>query len=77
MIGYVTTYIKAFLMFCSEVVEVILDPFLETADTDRNNNYWPARQQPSRFDLYKRGRRGGENGMQRAQRAKKMEQEKK
>jgi hypothetical protein len=60
-----------------EVVEVILDPFLETADTDRNNNYWPARQQPSRFDLYKRGRRGGENGMQRAQRAKKMEQEKK
>ncbi|MGB0984671.1 MAG: M1 family metallopeptidase [Saprospiraceae bacterium] len=56
-----------------EVVQVVLDPFLETADTDRSNNYWPSRPQPSRFDLYKaRSRRSGENGMQRAKRAKEM-----
>lgn len=37
-----------------ELQEIVLDPYLETADTDRNNNYYPARKQPSRFELYKR-----------------------
>ena len=36
--------------------EVELDPYLETADTDRANNYYPARKQPSRFELYNGGR---------------------
>ena len=36
-----------------EVVEFELDPFLETADTDRNNNYWPPRNEPIRFQIYK------------------------
>ena len=51
-------------------VRIVLDPNLETADTDIANNAWPPRPEPSRFELYKerQGRRGGggENPMQRA-----------
>lgn len=36
-----------------EVTNITLDPYLETADTDVNNNYWPPKAQPTRFDLYK------------------------
>lgn len=36
-----------------EVVRVTLDPFLETADCDLNNNSWPPRMVPTRFDVYK------------------------
>lgn len=48
--------------------EIILDPLLETADVELNNNFWPARLVPSRFDLYKekRGRMQEENEMQKA-----------
>ena len=61
--------------FEKEVEEVILDPHVETADTDRGNNYWPERREPSRFELFKRRswRGGGENTMQRARRAEQME----
>jgi len=51
------------------VKAVSLDPYLETADTDVSNNYWPARAVPTRFDLFKRGSGRGENPMQRAKRA--------
>lgn len=48
--------------FEKEVKSVTLDPFLETADVDVANNYWPPRVLPSRFELYKmdESRRGGE-----------------
>jgi hypothetical protein len=36
-----------------EVVRVTLDPFLETADCDLNNNSWPPRMVPTRFDVFK------------------------
>ncbi len=39
--------------FEKEVVSVELDPNLETADTDINNNSWPRKQAPTRFELYK------------------------
>jgi hypothetical protein len=52
-----------------EVVRVVLDPYLETADTDRGNNYWPAQVEPSRFELFKGRDRSSENPMQRAKRA--------
>jgi hypothetical protein len=57
------------------VSQVTLDPFLETADTDRNNNYWPQRREPTRFELFKdrRGNRQPMNPMQRARRASEME----
>jgi len=35
-----------------ELKEVVLDPYLETADTDRNNNFFPSRTEPTRFELY-------------------------
>ena len=58
-----------------EVKNIVLDPFLETADVDTNNNYYPPRQATSRFETFKRGSRTrggsrGENPMQRAKRAK-------
>ena len=58
-----------------EVKEIMLDPYLETADTDTGNNYFPPRQEQSKFELFKsrrfgRGQSAGENPMQRANRAK-------
>ena len=35
-----------------EVANIVLDPNLETADCDLNNNYWPNRVLPTRFKLY-------------------------
>ncbi len=59
--------------FEKEVSEIVLDPYMETADTDRNNNYWPPRREPSRFELFKRrGWGGGENPMQKAKRIEEM-----
>ena len=61
-------------------LQITLDPMLETADVDMSDNYWPARPQPTRFELFKsdRGRRGGsggENPMQRALRDAEMERQ--
>ena len=58
--------------------QITLDPMLETADVDMEDNYWPPRPQPTRFELFKseRGRRssgGGENPMQRARRDAEMQ----
>ena len=60
--------------------QITLDPMLETADVDMDDNYWPPRPQPTRFELFKseRGRRssgGGENPMQRARRDAEMQSE--
>lgn len=41
--------------FTQPVVQITLDPFLELADTDRSDNYWPALQEPNKFDVYSRG----------------------
>jgi len=58
--------------FEKELKKVELDPYLEIADTDKYNNYWPREVLPTRFELYKsNGRRNrGENPMQRERRAK-------
>ena len=57
-------------VFDKQIARVTLDPFLETADVDRNNNYWPARVEPTRFQLFKDRNRRQENPMQRDRRAK-------
>jgi hypothetical protein len=36
-----------------ELTKIVLDPYLETADTDRSDNYYPSRSQPTRFELYR------------------------
>jgi len=59
--------------FEKEVKSVTLDPYIETADTDTNNNFWPPMSQPTRFELYKQGSRrsgGGSNPMQKAKKKK-------
>ena len=50
------------------VVRIALDPYLETADVDVSNNYWPPAPQPTRFDLFKSRKNNSENPMQRAKR---------
>jgi hypothetical protein len=58
------------------VASITLDPHLETADIDLDNNHWPPRAVPTRFQLFKsEGRGGGGNPMRAAQEAEKKEQE--
>jgi hypothetical protein len=57
---------KVFI-FDKEVKEIRLDPFLETADVDLNNNSWPTEIQPSRYQLFKQNQ-PKENPMQRQKR---------
>jgi phage pi2 protein 07 len=65
-----------------DLKQVMLDPYLETADVETANNYYPAKpNEPSRFELFK-GQQGGgrfqpqgENGMQRARRAAQREKQ--
>ncbi len=51
-----------------EVANVTLDPYRETADVDTDNNYWPPRTKPTRFQLYKQERRSRPNPMQQQRR---------
>ena len=66
------TITKVFILD-KEINDIILDPFLETADVDKNNNYWPPKNEPTRFQLFKYNRPYQENPMQRDRRAKKRE----
>ncbi len=66
--------------FEKEVEGIVMDPYLETADVDVSNNYWPPRVVPSRFELYK-GRSGrygrqSENPMQKQRRIEQMTKDK-
>ena len=57
-----------------ELASVELDPHRETADGNRDNNYFPPKLEPSRFQIYKGGGRaasrfgGGSNPMRDAKR---------
>jgi len=62
---------KVFI-YDKEVVSFRLDPFLETADTDLDNNTWPRQLQPTRYQLYKQ-EQTRENPMQRQQRLEQMQ----
>jgi hypothetical protein len=61
--------------FKKEVKQIVLDPYLETADVNMSNNVFPPENQPTRFQLYKGGvpskwDSGGDNPMQRAKQKK-------
>jgi hypothetical protein len=52
-----------------EVSSIKLDPMRETADIDESNNYWPVKETPTKFEIYKatqrtRGQSTGGNPMQ-------------
>lgn len=42
--------------FGKKVTSIALDPLLETADVELNNNFWPTRNVPSQFELFKQKR---------------------
>ena len=45
--------INKVFIFEKQLTKIRLDPYLETADTDINNNIWPKEYQPSLYELYK------------------------
>lgn len=52
-----------------EVTNIRLDPMRETADIDESNNYWPVKELPTKFEIFKaeqaaRGQSAGGNPMQ-------------
>ncbi|WP_430402206.1 M1 family metallopeptidase [Fluviicola sp.] len=55
------------LIFDKPVVSFQLDPFLETADCDVNNNSFPPASKPSKFQLFQQ-KQSNENPMQRQKR---------
>ena len=59
------------LILDKEAISFRLDPFLETADTDVDNNSWPRREEPSRFELFQM-QKSGENLMQRQKRVEEL-----
>lgn len=44
--------ISKVFIFKKEVSSIELDPFLETADCEMEDNFWPRKQVPSRFDIF-------------------------
>jgi len=62
-----------------EVTQILLDPYLETADTDTSDNAFPRQRQPSRFETFKQKQmmrnNPRENAMQRARRAEKLKKQ--
>ena len=62
---------KVFI-FDKVLQSVRLDPFLETADTDLDNNSWPEETQPTRYQLFKQQSSVRENPMQRQKRVDEM-----
>ena len=53
--------VKKIFILDKEVNRVRLDPFLETADVDLNNNYWPSKNEPTRFQMYQSNYKKKEN----------------
>ncbi|MGV6861646.1 MAG: M1 family metallopeptidase [Putridiphycobacter sp.] len=45
-------HVSKVFIFEKELKSIQLDPFLETADTDENNNAWPKKVVPSRFNSF-------------------------
>jgi|TARA_R110000737_G_scaffold223373_2_gene238380 hypothetical protein len=62
---------KVFL-FDKEAISFRVDPFLETGDTDLNNNSFPPALQPTRYELFKQ-KPTRENPMQRQKRLEKLQ----
>ena len=45
--------VSKLLMTTKEIVRLTLDPHLETADTDLEDNHYPPKPQKTRFQLFK------------------------
>lgn len=53
--------------FDNRVTKITVDPYLETADTELDNNVWPKEIAPTRFEIYQSKNRKRPNLMQQAQ----------
>ena len=62
--------IKKIFILNKELSNVKLDPFLETADVNMNNNNWPTKSEATRFQLFKQKKNNKDNPMQRDIKAK-------
>ena len=62
--------IKKIFILNKQLSRVKLDPFLETADVNMDNNYWPTKSEPTRFQLFKQKKDNRDNPMQRDIKAK-------
>jgi len=61
------TQVKKVFVTDRRATNIVLDPYLQTADVDLSNNSWPAQKVPSRFELYKRKKQPSQpNPMQQA-----------
>jgi len=59
--------VKKVFVLNEKATNIVLDPYLQTADVELNNNSWPAVEVPSRFELYKQRERASRpNPMQKA-----------
>ena len=56
--------VRKMIISDKEIVQIEVDPLLETADTDRYNNFWPPKTIESRFQIQKRKK--SKNPMQKA-----------
>ena len=48
------TQVKKVFVTDRQATNIVLDPYLQTADVDLSNNSWPAQDVPSRFEIYKK-----------------------
>ncbi|NHZ87150.1 MAG: aminopeptidase, partial [Planctomycetia bacterium] len=71
-----TQNVSKVFVFNKEVIRIVLDPYLETADADRSNNYWPPRIEPIRMKLNKRKESHPKNPMQLQKEAEELKQNK-
>ena len=62
--------IKKIFILNKELSNVKLDPFLETADVNMDNNNWPTKSEATRFQLFKQKKNNKDNPMQRDIKAK-------
>ena len=73
--------VKKTFVLDKKVKDIVLDPYLETADVDVSNNTMQPSSSPNKFEIFKRksgprGSGGGENPMQRAKKAAKAKVDK-
>jgi aminopeptidase N len=60
------------MIYDKKVVSFQIDPYLETADCDVDNNAWPTKMQSTRYQLFQQSR-SNENPMQRQKRVEELE----
>ncbi|MCH2213634.1 MAG: M1 family metallopeptidase [Flavobacteriales bacterium] len=61
------TQVKKVFVTDRQATNIVLDPYLQTADVDLSNNSWPAQDVPSRFEIYKKKQEASKpNPMQQA-----------